>query len=96
LDLTTKTLLDKATNIEKKIRKEEDVKARKIIIYSVRDRLLPRISILRATYDMYEMLKEMFESENTLRALTLDIQLQSTKMMKDDTISLSFYEVVRD
>jgi hypothetical protein len=33
LDVTTKTLPATTTDIEKKIRKEEDVKARKIIIY---------------------------------------------------------------
>jgi hypothetical protein len=57
LDVVTKTLPDTATDVEKKIRKEEDVKERKLIIYSVRDHLLPRISNLKTTYDMYEALK---------------------------------------
>jgi hypothetical protein len=57
LDVVTKTLPATATNIEKKIRKEEDVKARKLIIYSVRDHLLPCIANLKTTYDMYEALK---------------------------------------
>ena len=56
LDVTTKVLPATATDIEKKIRKEEDVKARKII-YSVRDHLLPHIANLKTTYDMYEALK---------------------------------------
>jgi hypothetical protein len=93
LDVTTKTLPDTTTDIEKKIRKEEDVKARKIIIYSVRDHLLPCIANLKTTYDMYEALKGMFESDNTLRALTLKSQLQSTKMMKGDTIALFFMKL---
>jgi hypothetical protein len=69
--MVTKTLPDTATDVEKKLRKEEDVKARKLIIYSVRDHLLPRISNLKTAYDMYEALKEMFESDNTLKALYL-------------------------
>jgi hypothetical protein len=93
LDVTTKTLPDTTTDIEKKIRKEEDVKARKIIIYSVRDHLLPRIANLKTTYDMYEVLKGMFESDNTLRALTLKSQLQSTKMTKGDTVALFFMKL---
>jgi hypothetical protein len=80
LDVVNKTLLDTATNVEKKIRKEEDVKERKLIIYSVRDHILPCIANLKTNYDMYEELKDMFESDNTLRALTLKSQLQSTKM----------------
>ena len=93
LDVTTKTLPTTTTDIEKKIRKEEDVKARKIIIYSVRDHLLPRISNLKTTYDMYESLKGMFESDNTLKSLTLKSQLQSTKMMKGDTVALFFMKL---
>ena len=57
LDVTTKTLPATTTYIDKKIRNEEDVKARKIINYSVRDHLLPRIVNLKTTYDMYEALK---------------------------------------
>jgi hypothetical protein len=93
LDVVTKTLPDTTTDVEKKIRKEEDVKARKLIIYSVRDHLLPRIANLKTTYDMYEALKEMFESDNTLRALTLKSQLQSTKMTKGDTVAIFFMKI---
>jgi hypothetical protein len=57
LDVVIKTLPDTTTDVEKKIRKEEDVKARKLIIYSVRDHLLPRIANLKTIYDMYEELK---------------------------------------
>ena len=90
LDVVTKTLLDTTTDEEKNIRKEEDVKERKIIIYSVRDHLLPRIANLKTAYDMYEVLKRMFKSDNTLRALTLKRQLQSTNMKKGDSVALFF------
>jgi hypothetical protein len=64
--------LPKITTDEKKIEwKEDNVKAKKIIIYSLRDHLLPRISNLKTTHEMYESLKNMFESNKTLRALTL-------------------------
>jgi hypothetical protein len=57
LDATTKTLPETMTDLEKKVRKEDDVRARKIIIYSVRDHLLPRIANLKTVYDMYKTLK---------------------------------------
>jgi hypothetical protein len=91
--VVTKTLLDTTTGEEKRIIKEEDVKARKIIIYSVRDHLLPHIASLKTTYEMYEALKEMFESDNTLKALTLKSQLQSTKMTKGDTVAIFFMKI---
>jgi hypothetical protein len=38
------TLPETTTDEEKEIRREEDVKERKILIYSVRDHMLPRIT----------------------------------------------------
>jgi hypothetical protein len=89
----TKVLPATAIDIEKKIRKEEDVKARKISIYSVRDHLLPCIANLKIAYDMYEVLTGMFENDNTLRSLTLKIQLQSTNMTKGDSVALFFMKL---
>jgi hypothetical protein len=89
-----KALPKSTTNEEKEEWKEDDVKARKIIIYSVRDHLLPRISNLETNYDMYEALNNMFESNNTLKALTLKIQLQNIKMTKDDIVSTFFMKIL--
>jgi hypothetical protein len=98
LSVIQKTLPETTTDEEKEERKEDDVKARKIIIYLVRDHLLPRISNLKTTYEMYEALKKMFESDNTLRALTLKGQLQSIKMKKGDTVATFFMKMsdIRD
>jgi hypothetical protein len=90
--VTTKVLPATTTDIEKKI-KEEDVKARKLIIYLVRDHLFPRIVNLKTSYDIYEVSKGMFESDNTLRALTLKRQIQSTKMTKGNSVALFFMKL---
>jgi hypothetical protein len=93
-----KTLPETTTDEEKEEWKEDDVKARKIIIYSVRDHLLPHIANLKTTYEMYDALKNMFESTNTLRALTLKSQLQHIKMTKADTVATFFMKIseIRD
>jgi hypothetical protein len=87
------TLPETSTDEEKEERKEDDVKARKIIIYSVRDHLLPRIVKLNTTYEMYEALKNMFESNNTLRALILKGKLQNINMKKDDIVATFFMNI---
>jgi hypothetical protein len=69
------TLPATSTDEEKVEWKTDDVKARKIIIYSVRDHLLPRISTLTTTYLMYDVLKKLFERNNTNKSLTLKHQL---------------------
>jgi hypothetical protein len=71
LSVIQNTLPETTTDEEKEERKEDEINARNIIIYLVRDHLLPCIANLETTYEMYEALKDMFENENTLRSLTL-------------------------
>jgi hypothetical protein len=94
LSLIEKTLPETTTDEEKDDWKANDVKARKVIIYSVRDNLLPLIATLKTTYEMYEALKNMFESNNTIRALTLKNQLQHIKMKKVDTVATFFMKIL--
>jgi hypothetical protein len=98
LSVIQKTLPETTTDEEKEEWKEDDVKARKIIIYLVRDHLLPRIANLKTTYEMYDASKNMFESTNTLRALTSKSQLQHIKMTKADTVATFFMNIseIRD
>ena len=71
MSVIQKNLPESAIDEEKEEWKEDDIKARKIIIYLVRDHILPRISKMKTTHDMYKELNNMFESNNTLRDLTL-------------------------
>jgi hypothetical protein len=98
LRLIEGTLSATTTDEEKAKSKIDDVKARKIIIYSIRDHILPCISTLKTTYLMYDALKKTFESNNTNKTLTLKHQLQNLKMTKDDTIVTFFMKIseIRD
>jgi hypothetical protein len=87
------TLPKTTINEEKDEWKTYDVKSRNIIMYLVRDHLLPCISTLKKTYLMYDVLKNIFERNNTNTALTLKHQLQNLKMMKDDTIATFFMNI---
>jgi hypothetical protein len=53
---------------------------------------------LKITYEMYDALKNMFESNNTLIALTMKNQLQHIKMTKADTVATFFMRIseIRD
>jgi hypothetical protein len=93
LSVIQKALPETAIDEEKEEWTKVDVKARKIIIYSMRDHLLPRIANLKTACEMYEALKNMFESNNSLRALTLKGQLQNIKMTKDDIVATFFMKI---
>ena len=64
----------------------------------MRDHLLPCIATLKTTYEMYDALKRMFESNNTNKALTLNHRLQNIKIMKANTIATFFMKIseIRD
>jgi hypothetical protein len=83
---------------EKSQWKKNDAKARKIIIYSVKDHLIPHISKLKTTKEMFDALKKLFESNNTNRAIALRHQLQNIKMTKADTVATFFMKIseIRD
>jgi hypothetical protein len=93
LSLIENTLLETTINEEKAKWKTKDVKARKIIIYSIQDHFLPHISTLKTTYPMYDALKTMFERNNTNKALTLKHQLQNLKMTKAENIATFFMNI---
>jgi hypothetical protein len=98
LSLIEKTLPETTIDEERVDWTADDAKARKTIIYSIRDNSLPHITTLKTAYEMYDALKKMFESNNTNRALTLKHQLQNIKMTKADTIATFFMKIseIRD
>jgi hypothetical protein len=55
--------------------KKNDATARKIIIYSVKDHLIPHISPMKTVKEMFDALNKLFESKNTNRAIALKHQL---------------------
>jgi hypothetical protein len=85
----------KPANASEKTRwKKNDAKARKIIIFSVKDHLIPHISPVKTTKEMFDALKKLFESKNTNRAITLKHQLQNIKMTKADIVATFFMKIV--
>jgi hypothetical protein len=98
LRLIERTLPTTTIDEEKDEWKAYNVKARKIIIYLVRDHLLPHISTLKTNYQMYDALKTMLERNNTNKYLTLKYQIQNIKMMKANIIATFLIKIseIRD
>jgi hypothetical protein len=98
LSLIEKTLPERTSDEEKDNWKADDVKAMKIIIYSMRDHILPCIATLKTSYEMCDALKRMFERNNTNKSLSLKHHLQNIKMTKVETIATFFMRIskIRD
>lgn len=73
--------------------KKNAVKAKKILIDSVKDHLVPIISKMSSARDMFKTLEGMYEINNTSRALALRQQLHQVKMAKGDSIITYFMKI---
>ena len=62
-------------------------RAKRIIIDSVKDHLIPHISRLESAKKMFDALVELFESKNSSRMLTLRNQLRCISMSSSDSIN---------
>jgi hypothetical protein len=82
---------ESTNDAEKSQWRKNDGKARKIIIYYVRDHLIPHVSNLKTTKQMYDALKKLFESN---KALALRHQFQNLKMTKSDSVATFFMKIL--
>jgi hypothetical protein len=66
--------------------KKKEVKAKRVLLESVKDHLIPHISEKKSAKEMYDALVGLYQSENTGRKLHLKHQLQVVEMSSSDTI----------
>jgi hypothetical protein len=83
---------------EKTTWKRRNNKARKLIIDSVKDSILPSISRITSAFEMFKIIQDTFEINNASRILTLKNQLLNMKMNKEETITSYFLRIseIRD
>ena len=53
--------------------KKNEVKAKRILIDSIKDHLIPNVSELNTTKEMFDSLTRLYERKNTSRRLTFNI-----------------------
>ena len=78
--------------------RRHDVKARKILMDSVKSHLIFHISKATTAKDMFDTLKTLFESDSTSRLIALRTQLHTIKMKKSESVDSYFTRVaeIRD
>ena len=63
----------------KALHKNNLVKAKKIIAYSIMDHLIPQVSSLKTPKEMFDFLTKIFEWKNINRKMTLRKHLKNVK-----------------
>ena len=64
--------------------RRHDVKARKILMDSVKSHLIFHISKAATAKDMFDTLKTLFERDNTSKSIALRTQLHTIKMKRSE------------
>ena len=75
--------------------KRHDVKARKILMDSVKSHLIFHISKAATAKDMFDTLKNLFERDNTRRSIALRTQLHTIKMKKSKSVDTYYTRIAK-
>ena len=76
----------------KSLHKKNLIKAKKIIVDSITDQLVPQVSSLN-TLKMFDSLTKLFEGKNINQKMTLRNQLKNVKIQNAETIQSYFTRV---
>lgn len=83
-------------NVEEKAKhKTNEAKAKRNLIDSIKDHLIPHVAELKTAKKMYDALVGLFESKNNSRKLTLRHQLHSIMMSRLDSVATYLMRVFR-
>ena len=75
--------------------KRSMAKAKRIIVDSIKDHLIPHVSSLKTLNEVHDALTKMFEGKNINRKMTLRNQLTNAKIQKSETIHSYFTRVAQ-
>ena len=70
----------------KALHKKKMVMAKRIIVDSIKDRLIPQVSSLKTPKAMFDALTKLFEGKNINQKMTLRNQLKNMKIQNVETI----------
>lgn len=73
--------------------RRHDVKARKILIDSMKSHLLFHISKAATAKEMFDILKKLFERDSTSKSIALRSQLHTLKMKKSESVDSYFARI---
>jgi hypothetical protein len=82
LDYVMKTLPELENEEAKAKFRKNEVKAKRILIDSIKDHLIPNVSELKTLKEMFDSLTRLYESKNISQKLTLRHQLRNVTMNK--------------
>ena len=77
----------------KALHKKNLVKAKKIIVDSIKDHLIPQVSSVKTPKEMFDSLTKLFKGKNINQNMTSRNQLKNVKIQNEETIQSYFTRV---
>ena len=78
---------------DKALHKKKLIKAKRIIVYSIKDHLIPHVSSLNTPKAMFDALTKLFEGKNINQKMNMRNQLKNVKIQNEKTIQSYFTRV---
>ena len=92
-ELVTRVIKEPTSNTGREAYKKRQAKAKRVIFDSVKDNMMPLIAHLRTTKECFDALANLYEKKAPTQKMTLNKQLRTLKMGKDETISTLFSKI---
>jgi hypothetical protein len=92
-ELVTRVMEEPTSNAGRATYKKRQAKAKRVIIDSVKDNMMPFITHLRTTKECFDTLANLYEKKAPTQERTLKKHLRTLKMGKDETISAFFCKI---
>ena len=89
--LTTVPILDDANQLA--AWRKNDVKARKILMDSVKNHLVSHLSKSKTAKKMFDSLRKLFEQDSASRSIALRTQLHTIKMNRSESVASYFMRI---
>ena len=92
-DFVKEEVLEPKEDVAKAKYKKSLFKAKRIIVDSIKDHLIPHVSSLTTPKQMFDALSRLYKGKNINQKMTLRTQLKSVKMQSSETIQSYFTRV---
>jgi hypothetical protein len=86
-------VLEPTDAAEKAKHQKDTIKAKRIIVDSIKGHLIPYVSSKKTPKEMFDALTRLYEGKNINRKMNLRTQLKNTRMQKGETIQEYFSRI---
>jgi hypothetical protein len=94
-EIMEKVVLILTDAAEKVVLKKKDIKSQRVIMYVIKDHLIPRVVEKNSSKNMFKDIVDLFQSDNLKRKMVLRNNLRSIQMSRSDNVTSYFMRITQ-